>query len=133
MKKTWMLTFTLLISAVRVQSQNPPAAGNPSDHPTEHADTVQGCLRGSVGNFVLTDNLGTTYQILGNASQLGKHIGHEVQITGITSTSTWEADQDSGNRSTNSAQHQIIQLQDVKHVSNTCETREELSALLMLK
>ena len=131
MKKTWMLTFTLLISAVWLQSQNPPAAGNPSDQPTEHANTVQGCLRGSVGNFVLTGNLGTTYQILGNASQLGKHIGHEVQITGITSTSTWEADQDSGNRSTNSAQHQIIQLQDVKHVSNTCETREESSALLL--
>ena len=130
MKKTWMLTFTLLISAVWLQSQNPPAAGNPSQ-PTEHANTVQGCLRGSVGNFVLTGNLGTTYQILGNASQLGKHIGHEVQITDITSTSTWEADQDSGNRSTNSAQHQIIQLQDVKHVSNTCETREESSALLL--
>lgn len=47
-----------------------PAMGNPSDHPTEHANTVQGCLRGSVGNFILTDNLGTRYQILGNASQL---------------------------------------------------------------
>jgi hypothetical protein len=121
MTKAWMLAFVLVL-AVWLQSQNPPRTGNPSDHPTEHANTVQGCLRGSVGNFILTDNLGTMYQVLGNASNLGKHIGHEVQITGIPSTSTWEADQDSGNGSTNSAQHQIIQLQDVEHVSNTCES-----------
>ena len=121
MTKILTPAFTLLILAVWLQSQNPPPTGNPSDRPIEHASTLQGCLKGSTGNFTLTNKSGATYQIRGDASKLGEHVNHEVQITGTTSTSTWEADQDSGNGSTNSAQHQIIQLQDVKQVSNTCE------------
>ena len=57
MTKILMLASVLLLSTAWLQAQNPPPAGNPSDHPTSaHASTVQGCLQGSAGNFTVTDN-----------------------------------------------------------------------------
>jgi len=41
-----------------------------------------GCLQGSSGNFSLVANNGKTYQLQGEDSQLGRHIGQEVSITG---------------------------------------------------
>jgi hypothetical protein len=122
MTKISISALAFLLSAVLLQAQNPPPAGNPSDHPTSaHASTVRGCLQGSNGSFTLTDNSGTTYEIQGDTSTLAEHLGHEVQITGTTSTPSSDKGESSG--STSSATEQrMIQLQEVKHVSKTCKS-----------
>lgn len=126
MTKIWTLAGLLLLSAAWVQAQNDPHAGtNPSDKPmSAHASTVEGCLQGSAGSFTLTDSSGTTYQIQGGTSTLAEHLGHEVLITGTTSTSSSDTGQASGSTSS-ATQQRIIQLQDVKHVSKTCKSAKK--------
>ena len=120
MAKIFMVVCTLLLSAAWLQAQN-EHAGNPSDKPTSaEASTVQGCLQGSNGTFTLTDESGMTYQIQGDTSTLGEHVGHEVQITGTTQSASSDSTRETGSAST-AAQQSIIQLQDVKHVSTTCK------------
>jgi hypothetical protein len=88
MAKIFMVVCTLLLSAAWLRAQN-ENAGNPSDKPTSaEASTVQGCLQGSNGTFTLTDESGMTYQIQGDSSTLGEHVGHEVQITGTTQSAS---------------------------------------------
>jgi hypothetical protein len=120
MGKISILALVLLLSAFCLQAQDAPPAGNPSDHPTSaHASTVQGCLQGSNGSFTVTNKSGSTYEIQGDTSTLAKHLGHEVQITGTTST---PADKGEPSGRTGSAtEQQIIHLQDVKHVSKSCK------------
>src|SRR5882757_4526412 len=118
MTKVLMLASVLLLSTAWLPAQNPPPAGNPSDHPTSaHASTVQGCLQGSAGNFTVTDNSGTTYLIQGDTSTIGEHVGHEVKITGTTSSPSSDAD-----KSASSQTQPIIRLQDLQHVSKTCKS-----------
>ena len=82
MTKPLTLALVFLLSVAYLQAQNPPPAGNPSDHPmSAHASTVRGCLQISDSSFTLTENSGTTYEIQGDISILAEHLGHEVQIT----------------------------------------------------
>ncbi len=122
MTKTLTLALLLLLSAAGLQAQNPPPTGNPSDHPTSaHASIVRGCLQISDGSFTLTETSGTTYEIQGDISMLGEHLGHEVQITGTTSTPSSDKGGSSG--STRSAKGQrVIHLQDLKHISKSCKS-----------
>jgi len=116
-----LMVCTLLLSAAWLQAQT-EHAGNPSDKPTSaHASTVEGCLQGSNGAFTLTDESGITYQIQGDTSTLGEHVGHEVQITGTTQTPSSDSTQETGSASSAGARQSIIQLQDVKHISKTCK------------
>ena len=45
---------------------------------------MKGCLSGSDGNFTLTDDSGTAYQLTGDTGKLSGHVGHEIQVTGTT-------------------------------------------------
>ena len=48
---------------------------------------------------------------------MGEHVGHEVRITGTTSSPSSDAD-----KSTSSETQPIIQLQNLQHVSKTCKS-----------
>ena len=55
--------------------------------------TVEGCLSGSNGNFTLSDKNGTTYSLTGDTAKLSEHVGHEVKITGSSSSASFFAKQ----------------------------------------
>jgi len=44
--------------------------------------TVQGCLSGSSGSYMLTDVTGVTYQLQGDDSQFTANVNKEVEVTG---------------------------------------------------
>jgi hypothetical protein len=77
--------------------------------------TVQGCLAGSDGNYTLTADNGTTYQLAGNTAELKDHVGHEVQITGKTSGSN------AASSSAGAAQQGVLEVKSMKHISKTCK------------
>jgi hypothetical protein len=118
MKKAVMLAAVLLLSAAWLQAQQQDPQGSGSE------TTVQGCLQGSSGNFTLTDKSGTTYQLAGDTSKLTEHVGHEVQIKGMTSPSAPSAaGSSSSNPSGSSAaggSQPNLTVKEVKHVSKTC-------------
>jgi len=119
MTRTLLLALTLLVSAAWVQAQDQyPQTGSSQTGATASGQTtVEGCLRHSDGNYTLTDNAGTTYQLQGATSKLKEHLGHEVQITGSTmsgATSTTTGTQ-TGTQSS-------LMVESVKHISKTCKS-----------
>src|SRR6266567_4418331 len=90
MAKTFLLAISLLVSAawLQAQSQYPQTGSSQTGASASGQTTVQGCLQGSGGNYTLTDKSGTTYQLQGDTSKLSPHVGHEVQITGSTTSAS---------------------------------------------
>jgi|SRR5437899_1327541 cytoskeletal protein RodZ len=62
-------------------SSTQPATG---DHGTK---SVEGCIGGAAGSYTLTDSSGKTWQLSGDTSKLGDHVGHTVQATGSEDSS----------------------------------------------
>jgi hypothetical protein len=92
MSKTLMLGLALLLSATWLQAQSQyPYTQVKKELLTSGQTTAQGCLQRSDGNYMLTDNAGTTYQVQGDSSKLSEHAGHEVQIMGTTTLPNFTA------------------------------------------
>lgn len=119
MYKTLMILLVLLVSAAWVQAQAYPQA-EPTQSTAGAAGhmTVQGCLSGSEGNYTLTADNGTTYQLTGNTAELKDHVGHEVQITGKTASSSSSA----ASSSTGGAQQASLEVKSMKHIAKTCKS-----------
>jgi len=117
MHRMFMLALALLCSAAWLQAQDQPATppSGRGDASSSHI-AVEGCLQGSNGSFTITDSAGTTYQLQGDTSKLGKHVGHEVQITGSTSAGS-AASSGSG-----MGAQQTLTVQKMKHISENCKT-----------
>jgi hypothetical protein len=111
------------------QSQTNPAYSNPANSGQSDSSatsqgnagskqTVEGCLSSSNGNYMLTAKDGTMYQLMGDNSKLSEHVGHEIKVTGMVSSSAT-----GGNAGTmaNNAGQQSIQVSSMKHISKTCE------------
>ena len=121
MYKTLMLLLVLLVSAAWMQAQATPQS-EPTQSTAEPSGTaghmmVEGCLSGSDGNYTLTADNGTMYQLTGNTAELKDHVGHEVQITGKTSGSASA----SSSSSMSSGQQQTLDVKSMKHISKTCK------------
>lgn len=85
--------------------------------------TVQGCLSGSDGNYMLTDKNGTTYQLSGDTAKLSEHVGHEIKVTGSKSASSMSP---SGGGTETGASKQTLQVSSFKHISKTCSSGGEM-------
>jgi len=85
--------------------------------------TVEGCLSGSDGNYMLTDKNGTAYQLTGDTAKLTDHVGHEIKITGSTSSSAM-APSGGGGTDTGAADtsKKTLQVYSFKHVAKTCSS-----------
>jgi hypothetical protein len=123
MAKTFLLAISLLLSAVwlQAQSQYPQTGSSQTGASASGQTTVQGCLQGSDGNYTLTDKSGTTYQLQGDTSKLSAYVGHEVQITGST-TSASTATSPTAGTPTGATQQSTLTVQNMKHISKTCKS-----------
>lgn len=87
--------------------------------------TVDGCLSGSDGSYMLKDKAsGMTYNLTGNTSKLGAHVGHEVQVTG-TATSASPGTESSASATTpanasGATGENTLRVSSMKHISATC-------------
>src|SRR5437868_3837471 len=127
MRKTYLITAILLLSAVWAvaqtspsspqsttpgtssQQSTPPSSTSPSQQPatpdtsstttqttttqstqtsTDSANSIEGCLSGSAGNWTLTDQSGKTWQLAGDTSKLSDHVGHQVRLMGTDNSSS---------------------------------------------
>lgn len=131
MKKLLMLSLVLLLSAVCAfaqygsqDSNNQSSAGQGSADPNE--TTVQGCLSGSSGNYMLTDQAGTVYRIKGNTSKLQAHVGHTISVTGTSTTASGaNAARQSGSMSSPSDSHPTLMVSSFKHISPSCNSASQ--------
>ncbi|HEY4930370.1 MAG TPA: DUF5818 domain-containing protein, partial [Terriglobales bacterium] len=80
---------------------------------------VEGCLQGADGNYTLTAENGTIYQLTGNTAELKEHVGHEVQITGKSSGSIAAS---TPSESAGGAQQATLDVMSMKHIAKTCKS-----------
>jgi hypothetical protein len=134
MRKTLIISTFLLLCAAWAGAQTSGSATQPSSQTgsmsqssSDSAQTVQGCLGGSAGNFTLTSSSGTTYQLAGNTSKLSDHVGEQVEITGSASSASGSAG--TGSTTSSSATSsgsmgggQTINVQKVKRIASSCNT-----------
>ena len=126
MRQVLMIVSVLLLGlswAVAQDSSTPSSSGYPAQQSTGQSRTgaggqmtVEGCLSGSNGNFTLTDKKGMEYQLTGDTATLSEHVGHEVKITGMSSSGA------SGTTASTSGSSQTLQVSSVKHISKTCKS-----------
>jgi hypothetical protein len=105
-----MLTLVLLVSAVWLQAQDAGMASGPT--------TIQGCLTFK-GHYFLTDSSGTMYQLSGAAQKLQAHVGHTIEVTGMTGTRTVGTTVQ-GSAST-AKEQQVFKVKSIKHIADTCK------------
>ncbi len=93
MKKAILMSAALMLCMALALAQDTPSSGassqagsspSSSDQATASAgsNTVQGCLTGTSGNYMLTDASGVMYQLTGDESQLSANVNKEVEVTG---------------------------------------------------
>src|SRR5881394_3950934 len=93
MRKAILLGAALTLCTALAIAQDAPTAGSAgqagatassSDQATSSStgNTVQGCLSGSAGSYMLTDSTGVMYQLSGSDSDLSANVNKEVEVTG---------------------------------------------------
>ena len=106
-------------------SQMSPEASSSGQTGTSNANgqtTVEGCLSGSSGNYTLSAKDGTSYQLTGDTAKLSEHVGHEVKVTGTSSSAAPNAGGTAtGTTGQASASSQTLEVSSVKHISKTCQ------------
>ncbi len=108
-------------------SNSSASSGQTSSATASGATTVQGCLSGSSGNFTLTDKTGNTYQLTGDTAKLSEHVGHEVKVTGTTSSASAStggtaAGGTAAGTAGASGNSQTLEVSSTKHISKTCQS-----------
>lgn len=139
MRKLSLITAILLLASAWVLAQSSTAPSSqqyPSTAPssTQSAgqdasqaasqagkeaagQTVEGCIGGSAGSYTLTDKSGKTYQLAGDTSKLGDHVGHDVKITGSMASAAGAAAASAGGATP------TLTVKKVKMVSATCPSK----------
>ena len=128
--KQLLLVGVLLLSGAWVAAQSTSSSSGSSQTGSSTASqsgsdagqasgsqSVEGCLSGSDGKYTLTDKQGTTYQLSGDTSKLAEHVGHEVRITGTSSSAGGSATSTAG-----AGGSQSLDVKSVKHISKTCQS-----------
>lgn len=115
-KKLAIGISVLIVFGIYALAQDSPAqsaAGGSSNQ-----SSVQGCLSRSDNGYRLTDKAGSIYQLAGDTTKLGNHVGHEVEIRGTVAASGQTAGAPSS--ATKEASPARIDVLSVKHISSTC-------------
>ena len=100
---------------------------------SDSANSIEGCLSGSAGNWTLTDQSGKTWQLSGDTSKLGDHVGHQVRLMGTDNSGSGSSsgaasatNPSSGAGATgagsSSGSQSTFNVKKVKMISSTCST-----------
>lgn len=118
MRQLLVLSLLLLGGSWAVAQNSPSSSQTGSTSASAGTHTVEGCLSGSDGKYLLTDMHGKTYELTGDNSKLAEHVGHEIKVTGTETTgsaSQTAAGAAAGETGT------TIEVSSVKHISKTCK------------
>lgn len=101
--------------------------------------TIQGCLRGSSGNYTLTDQMGNVHKLQGADAKLSQHVSQEIEVKGYqtsannasgsntTSPSGSTATSTSGSASSSVAKGEspaAFRVHQITQIASTCSTQK---------
>jgi hypothetical protein len=120
MKRVILLASIALLCASFAWAQQTAASSDQSGSSASPSGTIQGCVSGTDGNYMLSqDETGTMYKLVGSEDKLKSHVGHEVMITGQL-TSAPDQGQGGSSTSANADGGSVIQVSDVKMIAKQC-------------
>lgn len=128
MKNGFLLLCAMFLIASFSWAQDANSQMSDSQMSNSHASsadgsTVQGCLSGSDGAYMLTqDGTGTMFSLVGGDTMLKKHVGHEVAVTGQASGSGSSTAGSQGQMGSAASGSNSIQVTDVKMISKRCNS-----------
>jgi hypothetical protein len=123
MRKTLLFALFLLLCAGWMVAQE--TYGSQSTR-SANESTIQGCLSGSAGSYMLADKSGKTYRLEGDPSKLSAHVGHEVRVTGTESTAASSGSQAGTTTGATTAEAKTqFNVTKVEHVASTCSTAQK--------
>jgi len=115
MRKTFMLSLLLSVSAVWLRGQDAgQAPGKTSDVPT-----LQGCLQNSHNTYTLTEENGTTHQLVGAVNKLGHQVGRQIEVTGKPGMRT--ADSTLAGGASSATEQEVFEVKTVKRLADECK------------
>jgi hypothetical protein len=98
MRKAMLLSAALTLCAGLALAQDTPSNGTASQNDTTTRsttstanqstsdNTVQGCLMGTMGNYMLTDAAGVSYKVQGDDTLLSANVNKEVEVRGTVAS-----------------------------------------------
>jgi len=114
-KKTYMLSLLILISAFWLQAQDTgQASGKTSDVPT-----LQGCLQNSHNTYTLTEENGTTHQLVGAVNKLGHQVDRQIEVTGKPGMRM--ADSTLAGGASSATEQEVFEVKTVKRLADECK------------
>ena len=132
MKKTFFPAAVALCCASLAFAQDAAQRSQDQSSSKPTSGTVQGCLSGSQGGYMLTDDsTGTMIKLIGSDDKLKAHVGHEVLITGQlvnSGSASSGSEEQQGNRSSDSDASggaRAIQVSDVSMLSKHCSAADK--------
>ena len=114
MMRYLLAVSVLLLGATWAAAQNYPSQSKSAN--TGSQTTVEGCLSGSPGSYILTDKKGNNFELTGDTAKLSEHVGHEIKVTGTESAAST-----STSSGTMEQAQKTIDVTSFKHVSKTCQ------------
>jgi len=118
MRKIVVPISVLLLSAAWAAAQSGGSYSNesPATTPVTMNVTILGCLAGDEGGYTLTDRSGATYQLTGDTGKLRAHVGHMMQVTGVSTSVMHQPGSMSEGRET----QPTLSVVSFKHISSNC-------------
>lgn len=116
MRRIFLLISILLLSVTWAMAQY-GGSWDTAGSGDQSKVTVLGCLAEEGGNFTLTDQAGTTYQLVGKTEQLNAHVGHTIRVTGTNAS----AAQFPGAMGADAGTPPTLSVTSFKHVSSRCD------------
>jgi hypothetical protein len=110
-----VVTLVLLLSATWLLAQD--SMSKSADASTT---TIQGCLSKNGSYFYLTDTGGMKYHLVGyNVKEIGQHVGHTVEITGMSTVKTTGTTAQGAASTAKEAP--VFRVKSMKHIADTCK------------
>ena len=79
--------------------------------------TIVGCLAADEGGYTLTDRSGAIYQLTGETGKLRAHVGHTMQVTGVSTSVMHQP----GSMSEGMRTQPTLSVVSFKHVKADCD------------
>lgn len=117
MKRTFLLISILLLPALWAMAQYGGSSDFPDTTPVTMKVTIVGCLAGDEGGYTLTDRSGAIYQLTGETGKLRAHVGHTMQVTGVSTSVMHQP----GSMSEGTRTHPTLSVVSFKHVKADCD------------
>jgi hypothetical protein len=121
-RKTVILAVVVLsIYAVSLhaQSATPSSDAGQTSGKSAELTTLQGCLSYSHDRYTLTEEDGTTHQLVGALGKLGHQVGRQVEVTGKPGLRTVDNTLVGG--ASSATEQQVFEVKGVKRLADACK------------